>query len=263
MFETVDDLAGAVTGVLNPDGPLGNLTQTLTDALDGVWAAFFASPTPPGGTNWNAYTHEELYRMLWGEDADVGDVGTVAAEWGRHSSALTEFADALRSQREALTSNWQGRAAELAGDRLGELSDKIWTVGARASTVQKAVNEAGDALALARNTMPPPPPDPMTLASSAVGAGPMPPLEAVLVGGARVFTADAVAGASKAEAVRVMQRYEASLQSSGSQVVPGQGDATKPGEFQVDGPGATSAAAAAGGGSLAGGGGTGGAPWSR
>src|ERR1700741_4544273 len=125
VFETVDDLAGAVTGVLSPDGPLGTLTKTLTDALDGVWAAFFAAPTPPGGTNWNAYTHEELYRMLWGEDADVGDVSTVAAEWGRHSDALTEFADALRSQREALTSNWQGRAAELAGNRLGELSDKI------------------------------------------------------------------------------------------------------------------------------------------
>jgi hypothetical protein len=63
--------------------------------------------------------------------------------------------------------------------------------------------------------------------------------------------------------VRVMQRYEGSLQSSGSQVVPGQADATTPREFQVDGPGATSAAAATGGGPLSGGGGAGGVPWSQ
>jgi hypothetical protein len=255
VFETVDDLASVVTGVLSPDGPLGMLTHTLTDGLDTVWAAFFGSPIPPGGTNWNAYTHEQLYQMLWGEDADVGDVSTVAAEWGRHSDALTDFADALRGQREALLANWQGRAAELAGNRLGELSDKVWNVGARASTVQKAANDAGDALALARNTMPRPPPDPVTLMSSAVGAGPMNPVEAVLVGGTRVFTADAVAGASKAEAVRVMQRYEASLRSSGSQVVPGPSDATGSRSFGMDGP--TSAAAATGGGA------TGGVPWSR
>src|SRR5690242_16826088 len=91
VFETVEDLTGAVTSVLSPNGPLGSLTQTLTNALDSVWAQFFAAPVPPGATNWNAYTHQQLYDMLW-QGADVGDVGTVAAEWGRHSSALTEHA---------------------------------------------------------------------------------------------------------------------------------------------------------------------------
>jgi hypothetical protein len=260
VFETVENLASAVTGVLSPDGPLGMLTTTLTDALDGVWAEFFGSPTPPGGTNWNAYSHEELYQMLW-QHADVGDVSTVAAEWGRHSTELTGYADALRREGEALRSNWQGRAAELAADRLAELSDKVWNVGARASTVQKAASDAGDALALARNTMPKPLPDPMTLMTSSVGAGPLSPLEAVLVGGARLFTADAVAGVSKAEAVHVMQRYESSLQNSGHQVVPGQPDATTSRTYQVDGLGGatTSAAGFSGGGSS----GTGGVPWSR
>jgi hypothetical protein len=274
VFETVEDLTSAVTSVLGPDGPLGpigSLAQTLTDSLDSVWAEFFGSPTPPGGTNWNAYSHEDLYRMLW-EDADVGDVSTVAAEWGRHSSDLTGFADALRGEAASLRSNWQGRAADLAADRLSELSDKIWNVGARAATVQKAAGDAGDALALARNTMPPPPPDPMTLATSAVGAGPMPPLEAVIVGGARIFTADAVAGASKAEAVRVMQRYESTLQNSGHQVVPSQPDATKSRSYEVDGlkgsgqdalDGTTSAAGLFGGGSAGGGGAVGGVPWSK
>lgn len=270
VFETVEDLASTVTGVLSPDGPLATLTRTLTDVLDGVWAEFFGAATLPGGTNWNAYSHEELYRMLW-QDADVADVSTVAAEWGRHSTVLTEHADALRREAAALRSNWQGRAAELAADRLAELSDRIWNVGARAGTIQKAASDAGDALALARNTMPPPPPDPMTLMTSAMGAGPLPPLEAVIVGGARLFTADAVAGASKAEAVRVMQRYESSLHNSGQQVVPAQPDATTSRTYLVDGPeaAATRAAAVSGGGpsagrGVAGGGVTGGGvPWSR
>lgn len=258
MFETVEDLVGAVTSVLSPDGPLGTLTSTLTNALDSVWAEFFASPTPPGGTNWNAYTHQQLYDMLW-QGADVGDVSKVAAEWGRHSTELTGYADALRREGTALRSNWHGRAAELAADRLAELSDKIWTVGARASTVQKAAGDAGDALANARNTMPPPPPDPVTLMSSSVGAGPLPPLQAVLVGGARVFTGDAVAGMSKAEAVQVMQTYESSLRNSGHQVVPSRPDATTSRTYEVDGGATTSAAGAAGGGSS----GTGGLSWSR
>ena len=156
VYETVDDLAGAVTSVLSPDGPLASVTLGLTNVLDTVWAEFFSAPTPPGATNWNAYTHQQLYDMLW-QGADVGDVGTVAHEWGRHSTALTEFADALRGQGDELRSNWQGRAADLAADRLAELSDKVWNAGARAGTVHKAASDAGDALALARNTMPPPP----------------------------------------------------------------------------------------------------------
>lgn len=266
VFETVEDLAGTVTSVLSPDGPLGTLAHTLTTALDSVWAEFFASPTPPGGTNWNAYSHEQLYAMLW-QDADVGDVSAVAAEWGRHGSALTEFADVLRRQADDLRSNWQGQAADLAADRLAELSDKVWNAGARAGTVGKAAGDAGDALALARNTMPPPPPDPMTLMTSSVGAGPLPPLNALIIGGARLFTADAVAGAAKADAVRVMQGYESSLRTSGHQVVPARPDATTPRSYEVDGPTGTaagtttSAAALPGAASSMGVGG--GVPWSR
>jgi hypothetical protein len=262
VFDTVEELASAVTSPLGL-GSLGQLTQTLTNALDSVWAEFFGAATPPGGTNWNAYSHQQLYDMLW-QDADVGDVSAVAAEWGRHSTALTGFAEALRGQGTELLANWQGRAAELAADRLAELSDRIWSIGARAGQVQKATSDAGEALALARNTMPPPPPDPLTLMTSAIGVGPMSPIEAVIVGGARLFTADAVAGESKAEAVRVMQRYETSLRNSSHRVVPAQPGATKPKAFQVDGSAGSETTTAAGaGGPLGGGGSTGGVPWSR
>jgi hypothetical protein len=249
-----EGLVGAVTAALSPDGSSGAFAKSLTDGLDGAWATFFNAPIPPGGTNWNAYTHEQLFQMLW-EDADVGDVSAMSAEWGRHGNALTELADALRSQVSVLLSSWQGQASGVAADRLAELSDQARVVGTRANTVQKAAGDASDALALARNTMPPPPPDPLTLMTSAVGAGPMPPLQAVAVGGARIFTADAVAGVSKAEAVRVMQRYEASLRASSNQVVPGQPEDTRPRRYEATGE--TSPASAGGAGT------SGGAPWSR
>jgi hypothetical protein len=104
----------------------------------------------------------------------------------------------------------------------------------------------------------------MTLMSSAVGAGPMPPLNAVIIGGARIFTGDAVAGAQKAEAVRVMQTYEESLRTASHQVVPPQPGDTDSRSYDVGGPeGVTSPSAVGGGGLAGGGGGTGGAPWSR
>lgn len=266
VIDGVDELASAVTSVLSPNGPLASLTGTLTDALDSVWADFFGATTVPGGTNWNAYSHKQLYDMLW-QNADVADVGSVAAEWRRHGTALTGFADSLRGQAATLRSNWQGRAAESAADRLGELSDRIWNVGARAGAVGKAVDGAGDALALARNTMPPPPADPLTLMTSAVGAGPMSPVAAIAVGATRLFTGDATAGMAKADAVRVMQRYEASLHNSGNQVVPAQAGATQAKTFQVGGtttPSAvTSPSGVAGGGLSVGRGVAGGVPWGR
>jgi hypothetical protein len=266
VVDGVQNLVSAVTTALSPDGPQAFLSGALTDSLDSVWADFFGAATPPGDTNWNAYSHKQLYDMLW-QGADVKDVSAVADEWGRHSTALIGFADALRTQGTALRSNWQGRAAELAADRLAELSDRIWNVGARAGAVRKATDNAGDALALARNTMPPPPADPLTLMTSAVGAGPMPPLDAVAVGATRLFTGDASAGMAKAEAVRVMQRYEESLRNSSHQVVPAQAGAGGSRTVQVGGPdpGTTTSAATgfAGGGPVPGQGVAGGVPWAR
>ena len=199
--------------------------------------------------------------MLW-QDADVGDVGTVAAEWGRHSTALTDFADALRSQREELQSNWQGRAADLAADRLAELSrpdlERRCPGGHGAEGGGRRRRRAG--------------PRPEHHATAAAGPDDVGDergrrrTAATAPGDARrrragVHRRRGGGRASKAEAVRVMQRYETSLQNSGHQVVPAQSDATRSRNYEVDG--TTSAAAAPGGGSALGGGGSGGVPWSR
>lgn len=254
MIEGIEDLAGAVTAVL---GPVEELTNLVLDALNGVWEELFGSPTPPAGTNWNAYTHEQLYKMLR-EDADVGDVSAVAAEWGRHASALMGDADALREQLAALQSNWQGSASEQASERLAELRERISGIGTRAEAVQRAAQEAADALALARHTMPPPPADPTGFWMPEGTA----PLDAVTIGGTSMFDADVFDMGGKAEAVRVMQRYESSLQQSGHRIAPTPPGGTEARRYQVDGiEGAGTTPAALPGSGFQGT--PGGVPWSR
>ncbi|MCT2582342.1 PPE domain-containing protein [Actinophytocola gossypii] len=115
------------------------------------------------GVNWDAYTHDELYRMLW-EGADVADVSAVADEWRRHGVALTDQAARLRDERTALLGCWHGEAGEEAAHRLGRLADRVDEIAAHAAAGQRAAQDAADALAKARAMMPPPPADPTTFA---------------------------------------------------------------------------------------------------
>jgi len=114
-----------------------------------------------GTVNWEAYSHEELYRMLW-EDADVADVSMVAIEWARHRAALDTHAEVLREQRVALLDSWQGAAAEEAAARLATLAARVAKISALAGAGQQAAQDAADALAMARAMMPPPPTGPFT-----------------------------------------------------------------------------------------------------
>ena len=79
-----------------------------------------------GAVNWEAYSHDELYQMLW-QDADVADVSTVATEWAQHRAALDTHAEVLREQRAALLDELArprggggGGAARHAGRQGGE-----------------------------------------------------------------------------------------------------------------------------------------------
>ncbi|TQM78295.1 hypothetical protein FHX81_0557 [Saccharothrix saharensis] len=134
-------------------------------------------PASTGAVNWEAYSHEELYRMLW-EDADVADVGTVAAEWAEHRAALDAHARALRDERAALLDGWHGAAAQEAADRLAALAARVDGLAEVAHAGQVAAQDAADALARARAVMPPPPGRPAgdqgTAAQSAFGFAPPP-----------------------------------------------------------------------------------------
>ncbi|QQQ79618.1 hypothetical protein IOD16_15200 [Saccharothrix sp. 6-C] len=114
-------------------------------------------PAPTtGAVNWDAYSHEELYRMLW-QDADVADVSVVATEWAQHRVALDTHAGVLREQRVALLDGWHGPAAEEAADRLAALAARVEKISELAHAGHRAAQEAADALARARAMMPPPP----------------------------------------------------------------------------------------------------------
>ena len=281
----VENLANTATSALDKAGPIGSLAEPVVGLLRNVWEGYFGVPIPAGTTNWNAYTHEQLYQMLW-QNADVGEVSSVAAEWGRHSSELDDNAQRLRGQQDLLQQNWSGQAAEPAANRLGELHNRTSGIGSRASTVQQATQGAGDALAVARNTMPPPPGDQTgtVLAGAAagagagaaigaiagaaaggVGAGPGAligaAIGAVAGGGASMFAASVAAAEEKAQAVHVMQQYEASLADASNAIAPTPAGATQAAAMS-DGSTSTSGftGAVAGGGS---GFGQGGVPWQR
>ncbi|MEV0051211.1 hypothetical protein AB0H34_12025 [Saccharopolyspora shandongensis] len=275
----VQDLANAATSVLDDAGPAGALAQPVVSALRNVWEGYFGSPIPPEGTNWNSYSHEQLYQMLW-DNADVGDVSAVATEWGRHSSELTDHAESMRQQRTAMQTNWTSSSADLATERLGSIGERTDDISTRAATTQQATQEAGDALSVARNTMPPPPGDPTggAVASAAagagagaviggligagaggVGAGPGAlmgaAIGAVAAGGGSLFLANVAAAEKKAQAVHVMQQYEANLLNSSKTIAPA-------GSTEALAFGAPASTSAAGFGGAAGGAG-GGTPWGK
>ncbi|MBB5069025.1 hypothetical protein BJ969_002113 [Saccharopolyspora gloriosae] len=288
----VQSLADTATAVLGQGGPVGALAQPVVDALRNVWEGYFGSPIPEDGTNWNSYTHQQLYDMLW-QGADVGDVGDVAGEWERHGTELAGHAEGLREQRGSLERNWNGQAAQRAAGELGELGDRTSDIGARAGTNGQAVREAGDALAVARDEMPPPTDSAAltgagtslgtaagtviggVLGAGAGGIGAAPgammgaAVGAVAGGIASGFLANVASAEQKAQAVHVMQTYEQSLLGSSRSIAAtgatgaggasgsaGQGEA-------IAGPASTSSAAFAGGSPTGGGTSGGGVPWGK
>ncbi|TWF93393.1 hypothetical protein [Saccharopolyspora dendranthemae] len=275
----VHDLARATTSVLEGAGPVGEVGTPVVRTLTHVWEGYFGAPIPPEGTNWNAYTHEQLYAMVW-ESADVTDVTGVADEWGRHSTELAGHADSLQRNRSAMQTHWSSESADAAGGRLGMIGDRTSGVGERASTVSHATQNAGDALSSARNAMPPPPGDATgavvgtgvagagagavvggVVGAAAGGVGAVPgamigaAVGAAAAGGSSMFLASANAAEKKAEAVHVMSQYEAVLRRSSTAIAP---DAS--GAAWGSAPAATSAAGFSG---TSVGAPTGGAPWGK
>ncbi|OLR94431.1 hypothetical protein [Actinokineospora bangkokensis] len=108
------------------------------------------------GVNWDAHTHEELHRMIW-EQADVGATSDLAARWRAHSTDLATRAAALRAERDELATWWSGESADLATARLDELAERVDGIAERAAAHAAVAEQAAEALAQVRATLPPPP----------------------------------------------------------------------------------------------------------
>jgi hypothetical protein len=171
-----------------------------------AWDEYFAGPVPPaeGGVNWEAYSHDELYQMLY-KDADVADVSTVATEWAKHRTALTTHAEVLREQCAALRDSWQGPGAEEAAKRLEALADRVGKISELAGAGGQAAQQAADSLAMARAMMPPP-------------ANPAAPVNNAMSGGmfgtaAPAMSTPAVPAAPASTSMASLESYMASMQS--------------------------------------------------
>lgn len=213
--------------------------------VTGVWDLYFGQPAPPeGGVNWDAYSHEELYQMLW-QDADVADVSTIAADWSAHRTALVEHAEVLREQQAAVVQTWQGPGGEMAARDLAGLAERVERVADFAQAGAQAAERAADALARARAMMPHPAGDPApagdamanwtgaTSGSGSPGATPSTSATsastASTTDGSTAFGVVGSAGFSfyvgantadmrKQQAIHAMQTYETSLSGSGQMI---------------------------------------------
>jgi hypothetical protein len=168
----------------------------------------------PGGTNWNAYSHEELHAMVH-DGANHGQVGGLAGDWQQAGERLAQNADQLTRLVDALRAHWSGEAADRAADSLREQGRLLGRVGSWIDSVHRAVSDAGEALRVAQQTMPEPlgPMPALPGQSAPPGAGGPLGMALGAVGGATVslFAEMAKREELKAQAVQVMQTYEASL----------------------------------------------------
>ena len=207
-------IENAVGAVLAPVADTaGAAAATLRRELTQTWHGVFGSPTMPGGTNWNAYSHEELYAMVH-TGADPGQVGEQAAVLDGLGRGASEAAEDLSSRRGQVGEVWEGQASSAFGSTLGEHSAGGAAVAEHAAALSAAVLRASEALSRAQATMP----DPVDVAAAtsygAATPGPNFALGAVTGAGASWFAASLAAANKKAEAVEVMQAFEASLNAA-------------------------------------------------
>lgn len=209
----IDDAVGAVLAPVADTA--GAAASVLRRELTQTWHGVFGSPTMPGGTNWNAYSHEELYAMVK-TGADPGQVGEQAAVLDGLGRGASEAADDLTSRRGQVPEAWEGQASNAFGSTLGEHSAGGAAVAEHAAALSAAVLRASEALSRAQSAMP----EPVDVGSATThgavsgAAGPNFALGAVTGAGASWFAATLVAANKKAEAVEVMQAFEQSLQAA-------------------------------------------------
>ena len=209
----IDDAVGAVLAPVADTA--GAAASVLRRELTQTWHGVFGSPTMPGGTNWNAYSHEEMYAMVK-SGADPGQVGEQAAVLDGLGRGASEAADDLTSRRGQVPEAWEGQASNAFGSTLGEHSAGGAAVAEHAAALSAAVLRASEALSRAQSAMPEPVDVGTATTYGAVSgaAGPNFALGAVTGAGASWFAATLLAANKKAEAVEVMQAFEQSLQAA-------------------------------------------------
>ncbi|MFC4855405.1 hypothetical protein [Actinophytocola glycyrrhizae] len=241
FLDTVTDgIDNAVGAVLAPVADTaGAAAGTLRRELRQTWHGVFGSPTPPGGTNWNAYSHEELTAMVR-TGADPGQVGEQSAVLDGLGRGAHDCADELTSRRQQVPDVWQGQASGAFGSTLDEHRAGGAAVAEHAAALSAAVLRASEALSRAQARMP----EPVDVGAATsygaltggAAAGPAFAVGAVSGAGTSWFGASLLAANKKAEAVEVMQAFEQSLVAADPPDAPAKVPPGVPGGGQLPSP---------------------------
>ncbi|OLR90487.1 PPE domain-containing protein [Actinokineospora bangkokensis] len=112
-------------------------------------------PLPDEVRRWRGFTHEELYRMLHdGPGAQAS--ADPSRRWAALHAALTEIGQDLGDSLSATGSQWAGRAAGAAYDKLAPLAVWAQAGATEAGAMRLLVENQADEVAKARAEMPAP-----------------------------------------------------------------------------------------------------------
>jgi uncharacterized protein YukE len=200
------------------------------NAITDVWHGYFGSPVS-GPTNWNVYSHEDMYAMVRSAGADPGQVGAQSFAVGQLARSARETTDEMRRQCRDLRSFWRGTASGGAMDLMDRHHQGGEETTTFVSSVVKAMDRAAEALSEAQRTMPKPVPvgeishvggkiGGSVASTAAPGfSGVAKAVGNVIGSSASGFAASAVSAQKKAQAVAVMQRYEKGLRDAEALIV--------------------------------------------
>ncbi|HEX5405654.1 MAG TPA: WXG100 family type VII secretion target [Pseudonocardiaceae bacterium] len=131
--------------------------------------------TAPAGddhTNFGAYSHQQLYAMLYAGNPDTAR--TAAGTWNDTGNGLHDQANGLAKQLSGFSQDWQGGAANQYQTMVNDLIGGIRKVADTAFTMRDLAYDAADAQDTARAQMPAPvdvptvPPATLALASAPI-----------------------------------------------------------------------------------------------
>lgn len=198
--EKVKDTGEAVAGTA-VRGVVNGAQRFASDPI-GTVASVFGGGDPSGNdggsSNWAAWGHEDIRRML-DNTVDPADIEAGAQEWRRlQQLAMKIIKDSTAEQRQIVSNGWRGDSATAAIGSLEPVAEWADTLGTRMDDTSQLMSTSGSYAGEAKRMVPPYQPHDwgQSLGSFARGLGPGALIDAV--------AQDQAQANAQAEAVRIM-----------------------------------------------------------
>jgi hypothetical protein len=142
-----------VNGRSEVDNKLSASAQSLQDGLDLRSAPAAADAYYPGKS------HVELYDSVT-KGVDPGAIGDVSSTWLGIGNGLTNLQNTVAQSIASSQVTWKGHSAEQARQSIATLGNKSGSAGQSAQLAGVLTAQQSEALATAKNSVPPPPKTP-------------------------------------------------------------------------------------------------------